>query len=194
MNEEKKMVTNEEALAWVREYMQQKGLSQAEVSKKLNLSPATVSGYLSGKYPNPERVTEKIAELMSMQQQRTLAPKAPEFVETTVTRMVKQAISYAHLRGVVSVAYGDAGVGKTTAVQQYLLENQLAVGITIMPVYATITGVLELLAEALGSKESTNRKIMGDVVRKLKGSGRVIIIDEYDIIGQVRRRPILKAS
>lgn len=178
MNEEKKTVTNEEALAWVREYMQQKGLSQAEISKKLNLSPATVSGYLSGKYPNPERVTEKVAELMSMQAQKSLAPQAPEFVETTVTQMVKQAISYAHLRGVVSVAYGDAGVGKTTAVQQYLQENQLAIGIEIIPTYASLTGVNELLADELGSRERTDRKITKDIISKLKGSGRVIIVDE----------------
>lgn len=178
MSEETKNVSYEEAAQWARNYMRQKNISQAELGRKLSISPGAVSSYLNGKYPSPETVTEKIAELMEVQAKRTVSPKAPEFTETTVTRMVKQAISYAHLRGVVSVAYGDAGVGKTTAVEQYLKENQLAVGITIMPVYATITGVLELLADAMGSKESTNRRIMGDMVRKLKGSGRVIVIDE----------------
>ena len=149
MNEDIKNVSYEEAVKWARDYMRQKNISQAELSRKLNISPATVSGYLSGKYPNPGTITEKIAELIDVQAKRTVSPKAPEFTETTVTKIVKQAISYAHLRGVVSVAYGDAGVGKTTAVEQYLKEHQLAVGITIMPVYATITGVLELLADAI---------------------------------------------
>lgn len=178
MSEEQKNVSYEEAVQWAREYMRQKGISQAELGRKLSISSGAVSSYLNGKYPSPETVTEKIAELMDMQEQKTLAPKAPEIVETTVTRMVKQAISYAHLRGVVSVAYGDAGVGKTTAVQQYLKENQLAIGIEILPTYASLTGVTELLADKLGSKESTDRKITRDIIGKLKGSGRVIIVDE----------------
>lgn len=178
MSEEQKNVSYEEAVQWAREYMRQKGISQAELGRKLSISSGAVSSYLNGKYPSPETVTEKIAELMDMQEQKTLAPKAPEIVETTVTKMVKQAISYAHLRGVVSVAYGDAGVGKTTAVQQYLKENQLAIGIEILPTYASLTGVTELLADKLGSKESTDRKITRDIIGKLKGSGRVIIVDE----------------
>lgn len=178
MDEETRNVSYEEAVKWARDYMQQKGLSQAEMSRKLSISPGAVSSYLNGKYPNPEGVTKKIAELMDMQARKTLAPIAPEFVETTVTRMVKQAISYAHLRGVVSVAYGDAGVGKTTAVQQYLKENQLAIGIEIIPVYSSLTGVTELLADKLGSKESTDRRITRDIIGKLRGSGRVIIVDE----------------
>lgn len=178
MNEDIKNVSYEEAVKWARDYMRQKNISQAELSRKLSISSAAVSSYLNGKYPNPETVTEKIAELMDMQAQKTLAPRAPEYVETTVTKMVKQAISYAHLRGVVSVAYGDAGVGKTTAVQQYLKENQLAIGIEIIPTYASLTGVNELLADELGSRERTDRKITKDIISKLKGSGRVIIVDE----------------
>ncbi len=178
MSEEQKNVSYEEAVQWAREYMCQKGISQAELGRKLSISSGAVSSYLSGKYPSPEKVTEKLAELMDMQEQKTLAPKAPEFVETTVTRMVKQAISYAHLRGVVSVAYGDAGVGKTTAVRRYLEENQLAIGIEIIPTYASLTGVNELLADELGSRESKDRKITKDIIGKLKGSGRVIIVDE----------------
>lgn len=178
MSEEQKNVSYEEAVQWAREYMRQKGISQAELGRKLSISSGAVSSYLSGKYPSPEKVTEKLAELMDMQEQKTLAPKAPEFVETTVTRMVKQAISYAHLRGVVSVAYGDAGVGKTTAVRRYLEENQLAIGIEIIPTYASLTGVNELLADELGSRENKDRKITKDIIGKLKGSGRVIIVDE----------------
>lgn len=35
-----------------------------------------------------------------------------------------------------------------------------------------------MLADKLGSKESTDRKITKDIIGKLKGSGRVIIVDE----------------
>lgn len=171
-------ISMESAVEWVREYMDRKGMSQSGMAKELAISAGALSSYMNGKYPTPEKITEKIAELMQIHAKKALAPKAPEYVETTVTNMVRQAIAYAHMRGVVSVAYGDAGVGKTTAVEQYLKENQLAIGITIMPTYASLTGVNELLSEALGVRERTDRKITREIINKLKGSGRVIIVDE----------------
>ena len=173
-----KAVTIEEAVKWIGEHMSRKGLSQSGMAKELGISPGALSAYLNGKYPTPERVTAKIQEVMELQERKAVAPKAPDYVETTVTGMVKQAMAYAHMRGVVSVAYGDAGVGKTTAVERYRQENQLAVVITIMPTYSSITGVNELLSEALGVRERTDRKITREIVNKLKGSGRVIIVDE----------------
>lgn len=171
-------VTYEEAVNWVKEYMARKHLSQTAMAKVLDISGGGLSSYLSGKYPNPESITKKVAEVMELYQKKVLAPQAPDFAETTVTKLVMQAIGIAHMRGVVSVAYGDAGVGKSTAVNQYLKENQLAIGITIMPIYASLTGVNELLAEALGIRERTDRKITREIVNKLRGSGRVIIVDE----------------
>lgn len=168
----------EEAVAWVKEYMARKGLSQATMAKVLDVSAGALSSYLSNKYPNPEHITRKVAEVMEQQQKKLLEPQAPDYAETTVTRLVIQAIGIAHMRGVVSVAYGDAGVGKTTAVNHYLQENNLAIGITIIPTYASLTGVNELLSEALGVRERTDRKITREIVDKLKGSGRVIIVDE----------------
>lgn len=171
-------ITFTEAVQWIRDYMAGRNLSQAAMARKLDISGGALCSYLGGKYTSPERITEKVAELMKLQEEKTLAPGVPGFTETTVTRMVRQAIAYAHMRGVVSVAYGDAGVGKTTAVSQYLQENQLAVGITIMPTYSSLTGVNELLSEALGVRERTDRKITREVIDKLKGSGRVIVVDE----------------
>lgn len=52
------------------------------------------------------------------------------------------------------------------------------IGITIIPTYASLTGVNELLSEALGVRERTDRKITRDIIAKLKNSGRVIIVDE----------------
>ena len=76
------------------------------------------------------------------------------------------------------MVYGDAGVGKTQAVRAYLRDNSLAIGITVSPSYASITGVNELIAEQLGVRERVARKIYAEIISKLKGSGRVLIIDE----------------
>ena len=71
-----------------------------------------------------------------------------------------------------------ATIGKTQAFLHYLSANELAIGITASPTYASITGVNELLAEQLGVRERVARKITREIVARLRGSGRVIIIDE----------------
>ena len=60
----------------------------------------------------------------------------------------------------------------------YLKKNSLALAITIAPTYASITGVNELLAEQLGVRERVARRLTREIVSKLKGSGRVLIVDE----------------
>lgn len=172
------MMTYEQAVAWIDAHMEKKHISQTAMAKELNISGGALSSYRNRKYPNPETITLKVQELAKLHEKKVLAPKAPDFVETTVANQVTQAIAYAHTRGVVSVAYGDAGVGKTTAVKEYLKQHQLAIGITIIPTYASLTGVNELLSDVLGVRERTDRKITRDIISKLKDSGRVIIVDE----------------
>lgn len=73
----------------------------------------------------------------------------------------------------------DAGVGKTMAVKQYQKNHSdSAIVITVSPCFASITGVNELIAEQLRIKEKVARKIYGEAITKLKGSNKVLIIDE----------------
>ena len=53
-----------------------------------------------------------------------------------------------------------------------LRENSLAIGITISPSYASITGVNELIADQLGIRERVARRIYAEIIGKLKDSGR----------------------
>ena len=64
------------------------------------------------------------------------------------------------------------------AIREYLKENSLAIGITVSPSYASITGINELIAEQLGVRERVARKIYSEITGKLRGSGRVLVIDE----------------
>ena len=99
-------------------------------------------------------------------------------METGISRQVTNAIRYSHLQGKISVVYGDAGIGKTVAFRNYLAKNTLAIGVTISPTYASITGVNELIADQLGVRERVARKQTAEIINKLRGSGRVLVIDE----------------
>lgn len=168
----------EQAVQLVQDYKQESGKTQTAIANELGISDAALSSFLRGSYKTPHMIVPKVAELLKVTGKRKVAPKEPAFVETTVAKRVMEAISYCHLQGKIAVVYGDAGVGKTQAVRAYLRENSLAIGITISPSYASITGVNELIADQLGIRERVARRIYAEIIGKLKDSGRVLIIDE----------------
>lgn len=168
----------EQAVQLVQDYKQETGKTQTAIANELGISDAALSSFLKGTYKTPHTIIPKVAELLKVTGKRKVAPKEPAFVETTVAKRVMEAISYCHLQGKIAVVYGDAGVGKTQAVRAYLRENSLAIGITISPSYASITGVNELIADQLGIRERVARRIYAEIISKLKDSGRVLIIDE----------------
>ena len=172
------MLTYEQAVLWIKDYIQKTGKSQSGVAQELGISPGALSGYIGGHYKAPHTITTKIEELAAINVQKKVAPKEPEFVETGISRQVTNAIRYSHLQGKISVVYGDAGIGKTVAFRNYLAKNTLAIGVTISPTYASITGVNELIADQLGVRERVARKQTAEIINKLRGSGRVLVIDE----------------
>lgn len=171
-------LTYEQAVQLVQEYKQETGKTQSAIANELGISDGALSGFLGGTYKTPHKIIPRVAGLAKVATQRKVTPKEPGFVETTVAKRVAEAITYCHLQGKIAVVYGDAGVGKTQAVRAYLRENSLAIGITVSPSYASITGVNELIADQLGVRERVARKIYAEIIGKLKGSGRVLIIDE----------------
>lgn len=171
-------ITIEQAIEFVKEYIAKTGKTQAAVAQELGISSGALSSFISGSYKTPHTIVPKVRNLMEISEKKKISLSDPPFVETSVSKMVKNAIKYSHIRGKISVVYGDAGIGKTQAFRSYLRENNLAIGITISPTYASITGVNELLAEQLGVRERVARKITNEIVNRLRGSGRVIIIDE----------------
>ncbi len=178
MNDEAMKMSVEEAIEAIQRYKKESGKTQTIIAKELDVSPAMLSSFLAGTYKTPHTLLPKIEQLLNITEQKEVAPVEPDFVETTVSNMVMNAISYCHVQGKIAVIYGDAGVGKTMAINEYCRKNSLAIKITIAPSYSSMSGVNELLAEKLGVRERVSRKIYSEIIAKLKGSGRVIIIDE----------------
>lgn len=173
------MMSEERARQMLLEYIERTKKSQSDVAKEMDVSPAYVSEFLKGTYKAPEKAIPKIEQLLKINDKKEVAPKEPGFQRTTVSGIVMDLIAYCHIQGKIGVVYGDAGVGKTMAIREYARQNSdTAIVITISPCFATMTGVNELLAEELRIREKVSRKIQTEAVRKLRGSNKVIIIDE----------------
>ncbi|MCL2188469.1 MAG: AAA family ATPase [Defluviitaleaceae bacterium] len=174
------ITTDEEARAAIMAYQQKTGMSQNAIARAMGLGNASgLSQYMSDTYPAPHKMREHISQFLSMAEKREVAPpRKPKFVMTTNSAQVTGLIRTCHVQGEFGVAYGDPGTGKTMAVQQYAKDNPNSIVITVSPTEATITGVNELIAEKLKIKERLNRRIFAEIIAKLKGSKRVIIVDE----------------
>lgn len=171
------MMSYEEAVAKLLEYKEH-GMTQAALARELNISQTAMSDFLRGIYKAPHKVIPKVEALANIKKEKAVAPVAPDFAPTTITRNVMETIKYCQLQGKIGCVYGDAGVGKTTSIDQYCKENILAIKITISPAFASVAGFNELLADKLDIKEHVSRRIYREAVSILSGSGNVLIIDE----------------
>lgn len=175
---EESVIPMDQAQEFLRDYISKSGKTQSAVATEMGISSGALSSFLAGSYKTPHTIIPRVQSLMDVVEKKRISLSDPSFVETTVSKMVENAIKYSHIRGKIAVVYGDAGIGKTQAFKHYLQQTPLAIGITISPTYASITGVNELLADQLGVRERVSRKITAEIVAKLKDSGRVVLIDE----------------
>lgn len=159
-------------------YQKRSEKKRSEISKELGISESALSLFLKGTYAAPHTVIPKINQLLKINEKKAASPKEPPFKMTSVSQAVTNIITYCHLQGKLGVAYGDAGIGKTMAIREYVRNNPESIAITISPCFATVTGVNELLADVLKIKEKISRRIFLEARERLKDSNRVIIIDE----------------
>ncbi|MFG6326554.1 MAG: phage portal protein [Lachnospiraceae bacterium] len=176
-NTEKQSITEQEARDFLRSYITEER-KQCQVAKELGVSDVYVSRFMNGNYPAPHRLIPKIQEIMLISEQKSKTPKTPKYVTTSVSREVFNAITYSRIQGRVSVVYGDAGIGKTMAIEEYCKKNNFVIFITVTAVHANISGATRLLAKKMGIREKNVVMMFEEIVSRLKGSDRVVIIDE----------------
>ncbi len=178
MVEERINLEEQQARELLIEYKKKTGKTQSEIAKALGVSDPQLSQFMSGTYTAPHKIVPKIQQLVNIILKKEVAPKEPGFKPTSVSKAVINLITYCHIQGKIGVVYGDAGIGKTMAVKEYKRKNSNAIVITISPCYSNITGVNELIAEELKIKERISRRVYSEAVDKLRGSNKVLIVDE----------------
>lgn len=179
---------NTELQQRVREYLLATGMSQAQLSKRVGISSAILSTWLSSTYGGDvagnERKLEEYLKLQAAEQAATQqsAPYLPEtdYIPTSISEDVCKCIRFAQLERGMVVLHGDAGIGKTKGAQKFLRENpHNAVYVSISPSTGTLSSVIKLLARALHIPETRSKMdLMMAIREKLEGTGKVVIIDE----------------
>lgn len=165
-------------------FMQTQGLGQKQVANAFGVSVTTVSQYLSGKYQgNCEELDRKVDEMLERQKAKVVEAKYnAEFVPTLAAKRGMEVMQFAHVEGEINVIFGAAGLGKTQMLKQYAKEHSSAVLIEVDP-SCTPKVLLRKIAEAVGSPaRGVNNELLDGIVSKLKGSERLLMIDEAELL------------
>lgn len=175
------MVNIEKTRNRLKNYISSSGQSQAIISKRIGLSPPLISQFLNGVYSGDnEENAMKINSFLDLQEMRSDYIKAPQFTDALKnTRKISIALDYVYSNKCTGVVAGVSGCGKTTALKNY---QKLMNGVIYIQADATkwsSCSVLKLIAKSMEIEpKGSASDILDNLVDKLTGTDRLIIIDE----------------
>lgn len=173
----------EEIVKQLAEFMKLFGKSQQQVAKEAGVSTSVISQFLKGTYRgNNEDVAETIGKYLEIAKLREAGTSHVKFFEGLGnTREVLFACRYAHIHSDMALIYGDAGAGKTTALEYYAENNIGVIMVTANSCTSSAASILQLISRKIGKPVSGKKEaLMSTLVSYFRGTGRLIVIDEAD--------------
>ena len=165
------------------DFMKESGKSQQQIAKESALSTSVISQFLNQSYKgNNEEVARTVLQYLDMARLQNIKAKHSCFYEGMHnTRAVLFACHYAHRHGDISLIFGDAGAGKTTALKHYTEEHPGVVMVTANSCTSSAASILQMIGSRTGrTLPGKKEAMMSDLVEYFKDTGRLVIIDEAD--------------
>ncbi len=165
------------------EFMKLSGKSQQQIAKEAALSPSVISQFLKQTYKGDnETVARTIAQYLEMAKLRISGTKHVCFYKDMHnTKAVTFACFHAHCHGDIVLVCGDAGAGKTTALDYYASDHSGVVMVTANSCTSSATSILQMIGRKTGKTMAGKKEIlMSSLVDYFRNTGRLIIIDEAD--------------
>ncbi|MCL2689044.1 MAG: AAA family ATPase [Chitinispirillia bacterium] len=167
----------------LKNFLDEHSWSITQMAKSAGISTATLSQFIAGKYEgNLETITTKLNTVMSRELDKTkIAAQKPAFVETLAARRVFEVARNCHVVGEIGVCYSAAGLGKTESVREYAKRHSDVILIEADPCY-TAKILFNELRDLVGGTSTGGllHNAFVECCRRLKGSGRLLIIDEAE--------------
>ncbi|EJI6600499.1 AAA family ATPase [Salmonella enterica] len=173
-----------ELITQLKDVMERRGYSQAQVARAIGRSGAVVNQFLQGKYTGDiSDIQERITSFINREQEKEKNRRIQaHFVTTDMAAKGLEVLAYAHQECEICVLYGAAGLGKTMLLGEYAARNKDALFIEADPGYTART-LLEELCRLLGVKVRGNiHELIDACVRELRGSGRLLMVDEAELL------------
>jgi DNA transposition AAA+ family ATPase len=164
------------------QFIAETGTTQIAIARALGKSSTVISQYLSGTYPGAvKEIDAAVSSFLERQTEKRTTPKrTTRFVKTTVAKKIAEVARLTHLECEIGVIAGDAGLGKTIAVQEYARRNPGVILIEADLGYTAKTLFSELHRAVGYDGRGGLHDLFSVVVQKLHGSDRMIIVDEAE--------------
>ncbi|EMH4029424.1 AAA family ATPase [Serratia marcescens] len=170
--------------AKVRTIVESSDVTYAAVAREVGISTSVISQFIKGEYRGDNNgVAAKISVWLDNRNRRTNdMPVAPDFIPTRTVKQIWDALQYAQLAQCITVIYGNSGVGKTRALQQFAADRPNVWLITVSPSRSSLSECLYELALELGIGDAPRRsgQLGRAIRRKLRGTNGVVLVDEAD--------------
>ena len=153
---------------------------QNKAAELLGVNAGALSQLLAHTYAaNPARQFEKIAAYFAVKDETAQSWKTVDYVDTYISTAAYDVLRLCQARGGISIICGDAGIGKTKAVEKYVKDHPTnAVMVTVNECFARSKPLLGLIADTIGAPhEKSMDGLWRSIVGKLS-DGMILIVDE----------------
>jgi DNA transposition AAA+ family ATPase len=162
--------------------MEQQGLSIRQTSEVVGIAYQTYAAWLNNSYTGNNARVDDAAEkwlksLASKQKERELTPIIPGFIMTATANRIFAMLDGAKYGPDIAMIAGDAGVGKTAAVNAYQRQNNNVWLVTARPAMRSPTAILTRIAKELGVRER-GAGLDEAIIERLTDTGGLLIVDE----------------
>ena len=160
-----------------------RGLSMAVVAQRAGIGNSTLNAWMNGKYAGDNERVERdvrrwLDSLRVEEQARAVVANAPGFVRTKTAEAFLTALEHAQYTADLVVVCGEAGVGKTTACEEYERSRPNVWLLTGEPSFSSTHALLEELCEVIGVTERSPSRRSRSIIARVRGSSGLIVIDE----------------
>lgn len=170
--------------ARVRTTVEGSDVTYAAVAREVGISTSAISQFVKGEYRGDNNnVAGKLNVWLDNRNRRTNEmPTGPDFIITRTVKQIWDALQYAQLAQCITVIYGNSGVGKTRALQQFAESRPNVWLITVSPSRSSLSECLYELALELGIGDAPRRsgQLGRAIRRKLRGTNGIVMVDEAD--------------
>ncbi|WP_303162319.1 AAA family ATPase [Ruminococcus champanellensis] len=153
---------------------------QNKAAELLGVNAGALSQLLAHTYAaNPARQFEKIAAYFAVKDETAQSWKTVDYVDTYISTAAYDVLRLCQARGGISIICGDAGIGKTKAVEKYVKDHPTnAFMVTVNECFARSKPLLGLIADTIGAPhEKSMDGLWRSIVGKLS-DGMILIVDE----------------
>jgi len=164
-------------------FIKERGYTQAQVARLLNIKDSRLSQCLSKKYKgNLDEFINKAVQWMDSVRRKERQVQGPPFVRTTIAQsiyaLIKKTEDFSSSEGRIGIIIGDAGHGKSICLQQYAKANRNTIYAELDDTMRSTTIFAEI-AKKLGVDSSGMlAKVTERLIENLQNRHVIIMLDE----------------